>query len=78
MLETSLFVIYQRKRMFQTPSLNMITASQLRAARALLGIDQRDLAAQSRTIPTDHSAHGSERRRHPRQCRLADEAGRSA
>jgi transcriptional regulator with XRE-family HTH domain len=31
----------------------MITASQLRAARALLGIDQRDLAAQSGlSLPT--------------------------
>ncbi len=56
----------------------MITSSQMRAARALLGIDQRQLAAASRPVGADHPAHGGERRRRARQCRFADEAGRCA
>ena len=39
----------------------MITAPQLRAARALLGIDQRDLAAQSGlSVPTIQRMEASE------------------
>jgi transcriptional regulator with XRE-family HTH domain len=39
----------------------MITASQLRAARALLGIDQRDLAQRARlAVPTIQRMEGSD------------------
>ena len=50
----------------------------MRAARALLGLDQRELAQAVRPVAADHPAHGILRRRGPRQCRLADEAGRCA
>ena len=56
----------------------MITAAQMRAARALLGIDQRTLAALSGlSLPTVQRMEAS-RRRGARQRRLADEARRRA
>jgi transcriptional regulator with XRE-family HTH domain len=36
--------IYHRLSEFSNPSIDMITSSQMRAARALLGLDQRELA----------------------------------
>jgi predicted transcriptional regulator len=44
-------------------ALDMITASQLRASRALLGIDQRKLADLSGLSPPTIQRMGGERRR---------------
>ena len=51
----------------------MITSYQLRAARALLDIDQRETAELADLSVPTISEDGSQRRRHPRQCGLADE-----
>ena len=52
----------------------MITAAQLRAARALLGIDQKAPGRGGRPVRPHHPAHGGERRRDPRQRRFPDQA----
>ena len=54
----------------------MITAAQLRAARVLLGIDQRRLAELSGPFRANHSAHGGERNDGAGQCQFAGQADR--
>jgi hypothetical protein len=56
----------------------MITGEQIRASRALLGIDQHKLRRHVRFVMADDPTHGGTRRDDSRQCGFADEAGTGA